>query len=63
MCLELDHLFVKSVTIWDVFLSEDSLSVSLFNMVADFEIENGIGMGSLGKAPCELWGEPCNGLF
>lgn len=63
MWLKLDHLFVKPLTIWDVFLSNDSLSVTLFNMVADFEIENRIGIGFLGKAFCELWTEKCNDLL
>lgn len=63
MWLKPDHLFVKPLTIWNVFLSDDSLSVTLFNTVADFETENRIGIGFLGKAPCELWTEKCNDLL
>ena len=63
MWLKLDHLFVKPLTIWNVFLSDDSLPVTLFNTVADFETENRIGIGFLDKAPCELWTKKCNDLL
>lgn len=63
MWLKLDHLFVRPLTIWDVFLSDNSLSATLYNTVADSEIENRIGIGCLGKAPCELCTEKCDGLL